>query len=271
MAFPAIAPTTKPRRDPTPSSLHCSFFLLCSSARLVRDLTRCCVDPLSRPARGAELFEDFALLASTGPNGGGWARASGGRPSCAPPSSGGGAGNSWQARRAPFCIGIVNNPAFAAVTRCLQSRYRSSNNGALRLGTGFESVHPTGPHRRFEATPANGLCPHSIRRSRTACPVMDAAVRTSAMGGADATPPGAAHRPCPALRPAARGTRARAERAPLRRPAAMDVDRLRGNDPHLGKLHLHERSDPHRQARSVSAGLGARLPGRPRARSSRAE
>ncbi len=53
-AFPAMAPTTKPRRDQTPSSLHCPFFLLCSLARLVRDLTRCCVDPLSRPGKRTE-------------------------------------------------------------------------------------------------------------------------------------------------------------------------------------------------------------------------
>src|SRR6202158_3666627 len=47
--FPAIAPTTKPKRDPTPSSLHCPFVLLCSLALLVRDLTRRCVDPLTDP------------------------------------------------------------------------------------------------------------------------------------------------------------------------------------------------------------------------------
>src|ERR1700682_1796654 len=78
MAFPAIAPTTKPRRDPTPSSLPSPFFLLCSLARLVRDLTRCCVDPLSRPDKivefratrdgGLGAFSPYVLIRSSRTN-----------------------------------------------------------------------------------------------------------------------------------------------------------------------------------------------------------
>src|ERR1700682_4804365 len=65
--FPPLRPRLNPGETQHPLHCTCPFFLLCSLARLVRDLTRCCVDPLAGPSSNAPLVPEVSNPAALEP------------------------------------------------------------------------------------------------------------------------------------------------------------------------------------------------------------